>query len=267
MSVTTKLLDVAEVVIDCGTQVRAEISETTVAQYAEDMTNGDTFPNVICYFDGNRYMLADGFHRFMAFSRAFAGEKIRCEVHKGTRADALKYALSANYSHGLRRSNADKKRSVELALAEWPKISDREIARICSVSHNFVSEHRAQLSSDDSSTRIGADGKTRKVPAKPAEAVEEHEAVEEDLGTSGQSELSSHEQRWATQAAERAEAPAKVVLTKAQQAFCDEADVAITNLRYIVDAIMEGNAIQIDETAIAESRAELAKVSKLMGKL
>jgi hypothetical protein len=66
-----------------------------------------------------------------------------------------------------------KRRSVELALAEWPKLSDREIARVCAVSNNFVSEHRPQLSSDDSSpekpdnsTRIGHDGKERKMPTK-----------------------------------------------------------------------------------------------------
>ena len=64
---------------------------------------------------------------------------------------------------------------MELALAEWPKLSDREIARICAVSHNFVSEIRPQVSSDDTSEpqkRIGGDGKQYPAskPAKPTTA-------------------------------------------------------------------------------------------------
>ena len=66
----------------------------------------------------------------------------------------------------------DKHRSVELALAEWPKLSDRELARICAVGHPFVGDVRkAQVESDSTyqpQTRIGGDGKERKPPTKPA---------------------------------------------------------------------------------------------------
>jgi hypothetical protein len=67
---------------------------------------------------------------------------------------------------------SDKRRSVELALAEWPKLSDRELARICAVGHPFVGDVRkAQVESDSTyqpQTRIGGDGKERKPPTKPA---------------------------------------------------------------------------------------------------
>ena len=64
-------------------------------------------------------------------------------------------------------SSPDKRRSVELALAEWPKLSDRELARICAVDHAFVGKVRGELVTVTSSTgeapqlpatRIGADG-------------------------------------------------------------------------------------------------------------
>jgi hypothetical protein len=60
--------------------------------------------------------------------------------------------------------------SVEVALAEFGNLSDREIAKVCAVSPTTVSAARAQLSNLDSSpaARLGADGKTRKLPAKQA---------------------------------------------------------------------------------------------------
>jgi hypothetical protein len=94
---------------------------------------------------------------------------LSCEVRQGTLRDAIKYSLSANVEHGLRRTNADKRRAVEIAIAdeEWRQLSDRAIADMCGVSNNFVGTIRAatQVSSDDTSStppiekRLGRDGK------------------------------------------------------------------------------------------------------------
>jgi hypothetical protein len=176
---TTKEIPIGEIVIDAGTQIRAAISEETVSTYAAELAEGATFPHPVVFFDGSSYTLADGFHRFFAHKRNGA-EKIRCEVWKGTRSDALKYALSANSSHGLPRSSADKRRSVELALAEWPKLSSRELARICAVSDTMVNELRrsnmeqylekqgVRCKNLAPEPRIGKDGKTYKTKEKPA---------------------------------------------------------------------------------------------------
>ena len=52
--------------------------------------------------------------------------------------------MGSNADHGKRRSNADKRRSVELLLKDqdWTSWSDREIAKQCAVSHPFVAEIR-----------------------------------------------------------------------------------------------------------------------------
>lgn len=55
---------------------------------------------------------------------------------------------------------ADKRRCVEIALREFPKLSSRAIADMCGVSHDFVSRLR-ELSLDDSPTRTSKDGKER----------------------------------------------------------------------------------------------------------
>lgn len=166
----TQLLKIADISTTAGTQIRARIDADTVDQYAEAMReSGNKFPPVVVFHDGSQFVLADGFHRVMAASRNDFKD-IEADVRKGTRADALKFALSANSIHGLRRTNADKRRSVEMALAEWPKLSDREIARICAVGYSLVGEVRKdQLPESDScepqhATRIGADGKERRMP-------------------------------------------------------------------------------------------------------
>jgi hypothetical protein len=71
-----------------------------------------------------------------------------------------------------------------LALSEWPKLSDRQIAEICAVSSEMVGDVRKkQLSESDSSpepiTRIGRDGKERKMPKRGADEA----ALLRDLST------------------------------------------------------------------------------------
>lgn len=136
---------------DGGTQPRAGLNEATVADYAEAKEAGAVFPPLQLVFDGTDYWLWDGFHRDAADARLGLSESI-CEVRAGTRRDAVLLAVGANAHHGLRRTNDDKRRAVLILLddAEWRSWSDREIARRCAVSNDFVSRLRASLSSDDS---------------------------------------------------------------------------------------------------------------------
>lgn len=136
---------------DGGTQPRAGLSEAVVADYAEAKQAGAIFPPLQLVFDGTDYWLWDGFHRDAADQRIGLSESI-CEVRAGTRRDAVLLAAGANASHGLRRANDDKRRAALLLLGdtEWARWSDREIARRCAVSHDFVSRLRASLSSHDS---------------------------------------------------------------------------------------------------------------------
>lgn len=144
----------SEIRIDGGTQARAELNEAVVSEYAEAIADGAQFPPAVLFFDGSAYWLADGFHRFHAFRKAGKGD-LPADVRQGTRRDAILYSVGANANHGLRRSNADKRKAVLTLLndPEWSKWSDREIARRAGVSNNFVSGLRSSLSSDDSEPR------------------------------------------------------------------------------------------------------------------
>lgn len=139
------MLDLASIRIDGGTQSRTSINTDTVAEYAQALTDGATMPPVVVFFDGADYWLADGFHRFHAFRKA-GRDRIKADVRQGTCREARLYAAGANGTHGLRRTNEDKRRAVLMVLEDedctehW---TDREIAKHCAVSHPFVAAIRS----------------------------------------------------------------------------------------------------------------------------
>lgn len=157
----TQRLLLSQIHTSGGTQTRAILDDLTVADYAAAMEEGDAFPPVTVYVDGETHWLADGFHR-VAAARKVGFTDIDADVRQGTRRDAILHSVGANAIHGLRRTNEDKRRAVETLLRdrEWAQWSDREIARRTGTSNNFVSTVRARLSSDDSQPkRKGADGR------------------------------------------------------------------------------------------------------------
>ena len=55
-----------------------------------------------------------------------------------SRKDAAWAACAANQAHGLRRTHADKRKAVTLALKLHPEMSDQAIADHCGVSRNMA---------------------------------------------------------------------------------------------------------------------------------
>ncbi len=139
-------IEIARIRRDGGTQSRQSLNGPTVYEYAEEMKGGAVFPPVILYYDGTEYVLADGFHRVAAAELAGL-TVIAADVRQGSRRDAVLHSVGANATHGLRRTNQDKRRAVETLLRddEWRHWSDREIARRCGVHHTTVSSIRGQV--------------------------------------------------------------------------------------------------------------------------
>lgn len=143
-------IPLAEVVADASAQMRVAGIDPGVAQeYADQMRDGATFPPIIVYHDGDAYHVADGFHR-VAAARQVSLEEILAEVREGSDRDAVLAAAGANATHGIRRTNADKRRAVERLLGdpEWSRWSDREIGRICHVDHKSVARVRRELTGE-----------------------------------------------------------------------------------------------------------------------
>lgn len=152
--------------LDAGTQTRAHVDDSVAGEYAEAMVRGDRFPPVVVFQNDGEFIMADGFHRVRAARRAKL-KHILAEIRQGSRKDALRFALGANHKHGLRRTNGDKRRAVELALAEFGNQSDGLLAEMCGVSQPFVTNIRHQLITVMSSgPRMGKDGKLRALPVR-----------------------------------------------------------------------------------------------------
>ncbi|HEU5376971.1 MAG TPA: DNA N-6-adenine-methyltransferase [Ktedonobacteraceae bacterium] len=135
--------------IDGGTQSRVALNEEYITELAQALSEGENLPPIILFSDGSEYWLADGFHRYYAVKRQ-EQETIASEVKQGTRHDAVLFSVGANAQHGLRRTNADKRRAVETLLGdpEWVQWSDRKIAKACGVDNAFVGKLRKELSVD-----------------------------------------------------------------------------------------------------------------------
>jgi len=169
-------IKIENIKLDVSIQCRAAIDTTIVNDYAGRMIEGDKFPPIELYGTQTECWIGDGWHRILA-AKQIGAVDIPATLHAGGWIEALKHALGANALHGHRRTNADKRRCVELALKEFSKLSSRAIADMCGVSAEMVNSIRStQLSESDTSTRTGKDGKNH--PAKQQLADNEPTAKE-----------------------------------------------------------------------------------------
>lgn len=143
------LLPTDAVIEDPDIQSRVKRDEAFAEEYAQDVKAGKNFPPVKVFSDGEKYLLADGFHRLRA--HILAGQKfIRAEVCSGTKRDAILYSVSSNAAHGIRRKSGDKTRAVTMLLIdkEWGNWSNNRIAKACNVSHTLVGQIRTAMTSN-----------------------------------------------------------------------------------------------------------------------
>lgn len=136
---------ISDLRLDGNTQSRVSLKNETINEYCEQLKEGAKFPPVVIFDDGSEKWLSDGFHRVYA-ARNSGFMDVEADVRNGTVRDARRFAMSANAKHGERRTNADKRRAVLMALEdeEWQRLSDNEIAEMCEVSQPFVSKIRGE---------------------------------------------------------------------------------------------------------------------------
>lgn len=167
-------LKLSQIVIDKGTQTREAIDQKTVTEYAEVIMNKDSLPPLVVFYDGIHYYLADGFHRYFAYKQTVTPE-VEVEVINGTLRNAQEYALGTNDKHGLKRTNGDKRNAVLIALndLEWSLLTNREIGKLCRVSHTFVNAIKEKLEAD----------KPKKKEKKPKDVSQKNRPAETEIDT------------------------------------------------------------------------------------
>jgi ParB-like chromosome segregation protein Spo0J len=139
-------LSLDKITIDAGTQARAALKKETIADYAEAMREGAEFPPCLLYHDGEKYYLVDGFHRYFA-AKKIKAPSILVTTVSGTLQEAIERSWSVNDKHGLPRTREDKRKAVVSALATdvHRGKSDRELAKLCGVTHPFVASIKKEL--------------------------------------------------------------------------------------------------------------------------
>ena len=132
-----------QLTIDGGTQSRVKIIQEAVDEYAESLKNGARFPPVLVYYDGIKYYLTDGYHRYFAHQKAGIKD-IEVTVVNGTLRDAILRSFSVNAENGRHRTNEDKRNAVQAMLNdfEWQFWNTAEIAKACRVSVTLVESVR-----------------------------------------------------------------------------------------------------------------------------
>ena len=184
-----QIIEISEITLDQAIQSRVELSKQVIEDYSENMAAGADFPPVSIFDDGDKLWLSDGFHRICASEKA-GKEAISAKVQPGTRRDAILFSVGVNATHGLRRTNADKRKAVQKLLGdpEWMTWSDGVISSNCGVSQPFVSKLRHETTDngyESPDIRKGADGRNYRITSNQEtpssrDTAENQDAMNED---------------------------------------------------------------------------------------
>lgn len=182
--IVSETLSLDELVIDERAQARVGLDEAVVDEYVEAWKNGAAMPNIdaVRVTEGElagKVVVWDGFHRIAA-AKKLGVEAIGVDVTTGKLSTAIDLCTSANSTHGLRRTNEDKRRAVIMAITLDKQLkrkrSDRQIAQYVGVHNSTVSEIRAELS-----------GKKKKASKEESVRISEHEQGEGEINEVKQS--------------------------------------------------------------------------------
>jgi len=186
MSDRAEMVSLSALVIDHRYQTRATTDESAIDEYADAIRQAGRWPFPPIKLVSQ--IVVDGFHRIEAVKRVLADNSIPPELRKALQEIpcervtvdlatddvpklAMLHAIAANHTHGIRRTREDKRRSVKLALEQWPDKSSREIARITFTSNTFVSNLRSESCTEASSNELQASALTPRTKPEPLTAM------------------------------------------------------------------------------------------------
>lgn len=141
MSAKTKLVTTSLLNLDPRLQCRESVPESIIKEYEEGWKDKVAFPPVQVFEVDGELFVTDGFCRVMAAAN-IGKSKIPATITKGTFSDAVRAACGANSDHGLRRTNADKRKAALIAIAQFPDETTRGLAEMCGVSHAYIGNLR-----------------------------------------------------------------------------------------------------------------------------
>jgi len=115
----------------------------TINGYYHTHYDHEKLSNIVVFNDSKKLYLAYGWHRYET-AKKDGKEEVECEIIFGTLREAIQYTLSrANKIKPKLQCNTEHKRSLVMWCMddpEWGQMSERWIARMCSVSPALVSK-------------------------------------------------------------------------------------------------------------------------------
>lgn len=154
-------MKLSQIKLDPNLMMRVALNQDIVDEYAQAMLDGDKFPAVIIFNDGDENYLVDGFKRYYACKKN-GFEIIDADVQMGTYDDAFDYAfVTANRKNGDHYTPEDKRFQLRIAMdkPKYASKSDRELSRILGVSNTFVSKIRKAAGKQPDRMEITRKGK------------------------------------------------------------------------------------------------------------
>ncbi|AYY12623.1 nuclease [Actinobacteria bacterium YIM 96077] len=160
-------LPVREVLVDTlspGPYLRQGGTDAAHVQLLVDAAGSSELPPILVQDAGCRVI--DGMHRLQAAKLRGEGV-IKARFVDCSDAEALVLAMTANSSHGLPLSRADRVSGAKQVLSSHPDWSDRAIAGITGLSAKTIASLRSRLAggADLGNKRLGRDGRRRPVSA------------------------------------------------------------------------------------------------------
>ena len=153
-----KLVAVSLLKLDERLQCRESVPEETIRAYEDGWREKTEFPPVEAFEVEGELYVTDGFCRVLS-AQNVGKSKVPCLVSKGSWQDAVAAACGANAQHGLPRTNADKRKAATMAILEFGDKPNREIARICGVSHTYIDNLRIKQNEADAIVEAITEGK------------------------------------------------------------------------------------------------------------
>jgi len=164
-----RMLKCGDIEATTATQCRVRLDKNLIDEYCEDIKNGADFPAVDVFHDGGeRWILAGGFHTLLATINA-GKDEIKASIHEGGMREALAFAFGDNATNGLRRTSADKRHAIEMALKDpyFGKLDRQEIADLCRVTKRTVQRIANRSAVEDPDSSVNGDDPGEANDAKP----------------------------------------------------------------------------------------------------
>jgi hypothetical protein len=163
-----KQIKLSEIRIDGGTQIRDQLNQDKVNEYAEQMKDGAVFPPITVFNDGSSIWLSSGFHRYFG-SKKIGNITIDCIVIEGTLEDAQWFGMGDN-KHGLNMTHADYKKAAQIAFDHpvWSTYTNAKIANHIGVSAMTIGRFKKanQIVTPDKKTYTNKHGQEATIKTK-----------------------------------------------------------------------------------------------------